>query len=372
MSNTVMICGLGSLGELVLEFLARTPSISEIVALDINGERGLQKVRGIKAGALLQGYHSQIRFIELDLHNEEEMRQELREVCPSVIVHTASLSPWLDLSKVHVELREKIERTAPAVRLPLLLTLTYKLMKAVRSSDISTSVVNASLPDIVNPMLAKINLAPTIGFGNIELIIPGLKNVISEAFRVPTNSVSVFLVAHTFHSAMFREYTPVSRLPFFLKVLVDDVDITRKIDVTKVLAEASEYIPVGYVDRLSMVASSAVKNVVAILNDTRELTHSPGPVGLPGSYPVRLGCKRVEIVLPEGLSLEQAVEINTVAQRAGGVERIEDDGAVVFTSNATETMKDSFGFGWERMSIDECGAKAQELLSYHRRFMESR
>jgi len=363
-----MIVGLGNLGERILEFLVRIQGMVKVFGADIDREAGLRRVRSARAGASFHGYYPQIMFRELDLNDEEATQALLQDIRPDVIVNTATLSPWLDLSQIPSELREKIGATAFAMRLPLHLALMYKLMRSVKKSGVKAHVVNASLPDIVNPVLGKVGLAPTVGLGNFELIIPGIRVVVSEKLGVPMRSVSVYLIAHTLHLKMFRDYSSFSSLPYFLKVLVDDVDMTNKLDLRIVLAEASEHVSTNYHDRLNIVASSAVKNVMAILNDTRELTHAPGPNGLPGGYPIRLGSNGADIFLPDGLGMEEAVRINLLAQRSAGIELIEDDGTVIFTKKASESMMKNLCFEWEIMRLEECAEKAGELISYNKRF----
>ncbi|HHY38365.1 MAG TPA: hypothetical protein GX507_05495 [Clostridia bacterium] len=46
---------------------------------------------------------------------------------------------------------------------------------------------------------------------------------------------------------------------------------------------ATEIYPVGK-DDSPVIASSAIKNVLAILNDSGLRTHAPGPKGLPGGW----------------------------------------------------------------------------------------
>jgi hypothetical protein len=57
---------------------------------------------------------------------------------------------------------------------------------------------------------------------------------------------------------------------------------------------------------------------------------APGPNGLPGGYPVQGGKQSLEVVLPQGLTLEEAIHINQEGQRLDGIERIDDDGTVYF------------------------------------------
>ena len=73
---------------------------------------------------------------------------------------------------------------------------------------------------------------------------------------------------------------------------------------------------------------------MAVLNDTNELTNAPGPNGLIGGYPVRIGAKGVKVELPEGMTLEQAIQYNTDQARYEGVAAIKEDGTLVVTEEA--------------------------------------
>ena len=68
-----------------------------------------------------------------------------------------------------------------------------------------------------------------------------------------------------------------------------------------------------------VVAASSLKNIMAIFNDTGELTHAPGPQGLEGGYPVRLSRKRAEVIPPKGITLEEARILMLDAQQYDGI-----------------------------------------------------
>ena len=80
--------------------------------------------------------------------------------------------------------------------------------------------------------------------------------------------------------------------------------------------------------------------MMALLFNTGIMTHSPGPNGLPGDYPIRLNAKGAEVILPEELTLQEAIRLNEESQRLDGVKRIEEDGTVVFTDYAVNIMKE--------------------------------
>ena len=120
------------------------------------------------------------------------------------------------------------------------------------------------------------------------------------------------------------------------------------------------------VDDHFIVAASAIKNMLAILHDTNELTYAPGPMNLPGGYPVRLSLKGSKVELPEDISLDEAVQINEESQRLDGIEKIESDGTVIFTEKTVKIMKEMLGYECEKLRLEECGKKAKELLSAYK------
>ena len=102
---------------------------------------------------------------------------------------------------------------------------------------------------------------------------------------------------------------------------------------------------------------------MAILFDTGEIVHAPGPEGLPGGYPVRLSAEGAEVVLPDGITKEEAIKINEEAQKYDGIEKINEDGTVVCTDHAAQIMKEVFDYDCKELKLDECEGKAKELIS---------
>jgi len=150
-------------------------------------------------------------------------------------------------------------------------------------------------------------------------------------------------------------------------VLVDGEDATGKYPNEKLrdmYSEAGYAASVQYagalVDQMK-TASSFLKNVLAIYYDTRK-THVcvPGPNGLPGSYPIRLGEEGAELVLP-GISEAEAVEINERGARLDGIERVKDDGTVVFLEENVKYMREVVGYECEELKPSESEERAQEL-----------
>lgn len=362
----VLITGLGEIGGYSLEFLARTPGISRIVGADVNRQVGLSKVNNAVQGAAQMGFYPQIEFVALDLRDVDKTRELLVQKNPRVVLNCSSLQPWWVITQLPKDTFLKLKAAGYGPWLPMHLTLTYKLMQAVKQSGIETHVVNAAFPDAVNPVLSKVGMGPTVGLGNMDNFIPGIQKIVAQKLDVAMRDVKVWMVAYHYLREAFRHFGSSAGAPYYCKIYVGDRDVTPQFDLEKLLLDAINLV-VG-IRNDAAVASSGVKNVLAILWDTREITHAPGPAGLEGGYPVRLGANGAEVYLPAGLTLEKAIQINLEGQRCEGIERIEGDGTVVYTEKANEIMKSLLGYNCPRMTLAECDQRAEELFILYKKF----
>jgi len=366
--NKILMIGLGSLGGHVLEFLARTPGVNRIIAADVNEDWGIRKTNNAILGSVNQGFYPNITFQKINLNDIERTVEVLRKEKPDLIFNATTFQSWWVIGLLPGEVYEKLIGAGFGPWLPMHLTLTHKLMRAIRKAGIETHVVSSSFPDAVHPVLGKADLAPTVGIGNFDLLIPRIKKVVSEKLKVPMRNISVFMIGHHVHDVLIEDYGITGGAPYFLKILVDDKNVTDKLDPEKIFSEPLPTPPGNQSDQ--QVASSAVKNILAILNDTGELTHAPGPNGLPGGYPVRLSAKGAEVVLPEELNLEEAVRINEEAQKFDGIQEIKNDGTVVFTEKAVRIMREMLNYECEALKIEESEERAMELTALYKSFAE--
>jgi hypothetical protein len=117
-------------------------------------------------------------------------------------------------------------------------------------------------------------------------------------------------------------------------------------------------------------ASSFLKHVLAVYYDTGEVhTCVAGAAGLPGAYPSRLSEEGAEVVLP-GISLEEAVRINEDGGRIDGIEKIKDDGTVVYCEKNVEYMREVVGYECEELKPSESEERARELNALLRKLYD--
>lgn len=370
--DTLMIIGLGELGGIALEILARVPNISRIVAADINEDHGVRKTNTALMGATYLNLYPDIEFVKIDLTNVEETARIIKEVNPSVIYSATTLQSWWVIDalpkEVHAELYKDHCGLGPW--LPMHLFLVHKLMLAVQKSGLIPIVINSSFPDNVNPVLAKVGLAPNVGIGNIDLIVAPWRKVVSELMDVPLRSVQVYILGHHYNSYNLGRTGGGLSAPYYLKIMVEDKDVTGNFDIKELAKE----IPIrakrasvgGQINWI--VAASAVKTILGILNDTNELSHAPGPEGLVGGYPVHLNRNGAKVYIPEGITREEAIHINEEAQKWDGVERIKDDGTTVFTDITRQTFKKLLDYDCKELKVSEIEERAKELGTKFKQF----
>jgi hypothetical protein len=361
----VLLVGTGNVGGHILEFLARDPRPLELIVGDVHEEKAKHLVNNATIGAAHHGLHPIFRTRKIDLNDIDKTAHLIQELGPSAVINCAVMHTWHLIRKLPPEIYRKLSSATLGAWLPVQLTLAYKLALAIKESGVQTHYINTSLSCLTNPVLGKIGLAPTIGIGNVDLIAPAIQTLVANELDVPRSNLTLYLVAHHQHWVYPREAGYKKGAPYYLKVMLGDQDITRNFDTDRLLFDAVKLYPPG-IEFTTVSASSTIKNLMALVFDMGIITHSPGPNGLPGGYPVRLSAKGAEVVLPEGITLEEAIQINEEAQRYDGVERIKEDGTVVFTDYATGIMKDMLGFDCKQFAPSESEERARELIARYR------
>jgi len=357
----IMIIGAGQLGGIVLEYLARIPNICELVVSDVNEEWGFRKTNSAILGASYMGLFPHITFQRIDLNNIDETASIFKTLDPTIIFNGTTLQSWWVVGQLPKEIHAKLY-TGLGPWVPMHLTLAHKLMKAIKEAGVKPFVVNSSFPDAVNPILDKVGLAPTIGIGNMDLIIPALRKTVAEKVGAPMRNVGIKMIGHHYHGYHFPRHGTGCEAPFYLRIFVGDEDVTDRFDIKSLVSEIPKHArrPAGAAGQY-VVAASSLKNIMAIYNDTGEITHAPGPQGLPGGYMVRLSRKGAQVVLPNNLTLQEAIRINEEAQKYDGIEAIHDNGNVRFTEKSWSTMKEYLGYDCKEMSVDESEERSKEL-----------
>lgn len=365
MAKTVMLFGIGAVGGHTLLILAHSEGIDKIALSGRNEELGVFKMNAAALGSVDQGITRKYEFFKNDAQDIDATARLLKKVKPDVILLSLSVHPpgFISTLPIPNDVRKRFQEAGFGSQLPWHLLLPAKFMQAIKKSGIQTHVINASFPDVVNPALWNhFGFGPTVGIGNIDLIAPRIIKHVSNTEDVPVRDVVLSFIGS--HALM--AHGSQAGVPFFLKIYLGDRDITGKYDInwltqkqsrSERLQKAGETLS-PYSNHIT--AASAVKNILAIANDTNQYTLASSPNGLIGGYPVRLNARGAKTVLPKGLTLEQAIKINEDAERFDGIEKIKADGTIIYTDKTYRAMKE-LGYDCKELTFDDLESRCKEL-----------
>ncbi|MGF7162465.1 hypothetical protein FHS85_004119 [Rhodoligotrophos appendicifer] len=340
----LMIFGLGNVGGQLVEFLARIPHLGwRIVAAGRDAERGLRKTRSALFGASYMGLYPDIEFRQADLTDLDATAALMHDEQPEIVVNAASFAAWWLRDLLPPDIRAELLSIGPGLWAAAHMTPSFSLMRAIERSGTAPRFLNVSYPDVVNVALAKVGPGPTIGVGNIDLLVPAIQYVAAKRLAAPMRHIVPYVVAHNHHSYNILTRGTTCGHDFYLKIVLAGTDVTDRIDRSSLIAEiaAEASIPTA-AGASSLAAGSLCKVLLAVMTDSGERSHIPGPNGLPGGYPAIVSAAGAEVMLPGNLSLAEAIAINEVGQRAEGVEAIESDGRILYTEAAQRVLRDRF------------------------------
>jgi hypothetical protein len=360
MESILIIGSAGSVAHDMMYLIASMGRPIKVVGTDVDEKKGVGEIEECLQIAHYLGYYPDLSFTKVDLFKIEETAETLMKIKPKVICNLASLGSWWVTRLLPDEEYKKIGPIGPW--LPNHLTLAHRLMQAVKMSGLDIKVVNGAFPDTTNVVLGKVGLAPTCGGGNMDIGIHRLKRIVARDLGVPFQGVTIYGVGH--HGTF---YTKRLDGPFWVKIIVDGNDVTKDYPNEKL---KDMYHKAGYassvqygsalVDQMR-TSGSFLKNVLAIYYDTKK-THVcvPAPNGLPGAYPARLSEEGAEVILP-GITLSEAVRINEQGAKIDGIEKVKDDGTVVFLDENVEYMRQVVGYNCKELKLEESEERAKEL-----------
>ncbi|HEY0193996.1 MAG TPA: hypothetical protein VGC42_22920 [Kofleriaceae bacterium] len=319
--------GLGDLGRRLALGIAGSFDDVELIVAGRNAADG-ERFAALAAACGAARRRLTVRFVRVDGLQVEDVAAVLRRARPELIIQCATLlSPWA-LGQTPSEASRALAAAGFGLQLPAQLPVLRAVMTAARATGFAGPVINASYPDVTHPVLAPLGLAPAVGIGNAGMI----EATARATLQLQGRAGQVRVVAHHSHvsEAMTREVAR-QHAPVRPQIFVDD---------TREDALAMQGAPLAASSELNaLTCAHGLRVIRALAPGGAPLPISaPGPLGLPGGWPVVLAGGRVALDLPAGLSREAALAANQAAAAGDGVERIADDGTVWFTQAAQRAV----------------------------------
>jgi hypothetical protein len=251
---------------------------------------------------------------------ESAIAEVLSRHHPSVVVCCASLqSPW-EGTRSPSCWTGLLRAAGFGVTLPLQAMPAIAIAQAIAGTTSPAAFVNACYPDAMNAVLRALGLPVFCGLGNIALIAAALRCALRDG-----GHPGLRLIAHHAHlhepphcEDEVLAWSRGERVPGITAMLTGLRTASRaELNAITGLTTAN-FLP-------ALTAGEVVR------------THLPGPLGLPGGYPVRLEAGRIDLDLPAEMTAERAVEWNQrMAERDGVI--VGADGQVRFSQRAQREL----------------------------------
>jgi hypothetical protein len=341
---TIMIMGLGSVGQYLLDYIIsrNDPSI-HVVAVGRNAEKMEPDINIIKISALIRKQNKTTVSIEsgCDLTNITNICECIKKYSPDIIVNTSRVYPGLKYGSISWH-----NFRAYGIWSPLAINLIRNIMSACDMCDTNTIVINASYSDAVIPWLkSAAHPYPDFGSGNLNHLIPRIKFAAAQINKIKDFwNIDVMISTAHFHDVVISKegqtegQNPLLSLNYKGQPLVlDESELYRLCKIP---------MPVD-AKRNMMNAASNFDIIFTILDAIREgnnkIFHSPGALGLPGGYPVRIeGSSPVKAIIDESVfSLNEMIIVNKKSLALDGIESIEN-GTLTYTDILVEKVKKIF------------------------------
>jgi hypothetical protein len=324
----ILLTGTGSLASAILHSFARTSDEElNVVVASRRSDRLQWLLRSAATAAAVSGARLCVRVVSIDWRRQDVLCKLLRLFRPRLVLHTASLqSPWSVGG--HDGWSSLIRRAGYGLTLPLHLLLAQRIGQAVAEAVPETIFINACYPDAVNPMLVSDGIPVMCGIGNVGIIAA----LMSQERLVRPDDL--LIVGH--HSHVAGGISGLGNAMPYLRAWYQgesiDEEARRWLMRSRLPAD----------QRLNLVTAATGVQVALTLIGRRGslVTHVPGPLGLPGGYPVLARPWHVSLRLPPGISVPEAVALNRSAAHYDGVV-IDDHGTAIFADHARAAILDS-------------------------------
>lgn len=368
----LLIVGGGNLCLQILQILVPRNQFEFHVA-SRNLEHTTRMCNLLRLAALQQDVPARIECWQMDLIESRiaDNAETLARIKPDIILNCASLQSWRVITQLPKATFEALDQAQLGPWLPMHLAPAYALMRAVKQGSPKALVVNAAFPDAVNAVLYKVGMAPAVGVGNIANLVPATRSAIARLARCEPTQVKVKLVGQHY----FSHYVPRHGLPddprFHLCYWIDGYECSDRFDAETIFGSVADHLRrLGGVDGQYLTAMSAISVVENLFADQEVHVHAPGPDGLPGGYPIKVGMGQVLLDLPHEIRREVAIQINKDGLSQDGIAEIRADGSVRFEPEQMNVMEHMLGFFMPDMNVQEAADYAQELGRKYRTFAE--
>jgi hypothetical protein len=320
----ILIFGTGTFAGRTAFDLAATAA--EPVTVLIAG-RNLERLRWLEtaANARAATFNRPARFKShrVDLSVANAAVEAVAAAEPKVVVQAASLQTGAVISNQGSAWTRLVAEGGLSATAVLQAPLSIDVARAVKAAQPRAHFINCCFADVVNPLIAALDLPISCGVGNVAI----LANAFSGALGLHPGQLKV--LAHYQNLAPWRQLVE-TRTGQPARVWIDDeevADVYARFAGLQLTREPA----------IEISGASGVPLMLAMAARRDWMGHVPGPSGLPGGYPVKLHAGTLDLDLPSAVTRSEAIAWNSRYEEQSGL-IITADGRAIYTGALRERL----------------------------------
>ena len=346
----ILIFGTGNFaGRIALDLAA---TASEPVTVVIAG-RNLERLKWLQtagnARAAMFSRPARLMSHEVDLLVANAAADAIAAVEPKVVVQAASFQTGSVISNQGNAWTKLVAEGGLSATAVLQAPLSMSVARAIKATRPQAYFINCCFADVVNPLIAALDLPITCGVGNVAI----LANAFAGTLAPGAGGLKV--LAHYQSLSPWRRAAETRDGPS-ARVWIDGKEVT---DVYRRFAD----VQLTGEPAIDISGASGVPLMLAMAHGRDWSGHVPGPRGLPGGYPVRLKAGEIDLDLPASLTRSEAIAWNLRYEQDSGLV-VGPEGRAIYTGRLRErmaTFSPDLAAGFHVRDIDEVYRGMQAL-----------
>jgi hypothetical protein len=305
--SDILLFGTGSFAARILFDIAATASSPVSILIAGRKPDRLAWLRtAANARAAMFGRPARFETAIADLTSTAAAAEIIARCRPTVIVQAASLQTASVISSSGNAWASLVAEGGLSATAVFQAVLSARVAGAVKAVHPRCHLINCCFADVVNPLIAAMDLPVTCGIGNVAILATAFAGHlgIREGGRVQ-------VLAH------YQSIAPWRRAPDTRKEPPARVWLNgSEIDDVYARFAGVQLTPEPVID---ISGASGVPLMLAMAAQQDWRGHVPGPGGLPGGYPVALHNGQLDLDLPPGLSRDEAIRWNAQYEADNGL-----------------------------------------------------
>lgn len=362
----IMIIGLGSVGEYLLDYLvSQADPRMEIIVVGRNRDKMESDVNIVRTAATIRRQMRCAIHIEAgcDLNSVDSIAEVLRKWQPDFIVNSSRVYSGLKYGSISWS-----HLRAYGIWTPLSVKFAANIMEAYAKAGCKAIAINTSYSDAVIPWLKASGRAWfDFGSGNLNHLIPRMKFYVAEKFGIDNlNDIDITLAVSHFHDVVISKEGHAEGQDILIDVKYQGKPLD--VDVKELLAACRIAMPVDQ-KRNMMNASSnfdIINSILEAIRGHKEVKiHTPGVNGEIGGYPFIIdGRDKAEGHIDESVfTLDAMRQANRKSIYLDGIENVDDRG-LTYTDELLSKVKNEFGVDLPKtFTLDRSHLVADQLIN---------